>query len=147
MARVGVCTRPIESVALPRPNFVVKALVAFIPKSQSPIALADPAAYKLSYCLASFNLLNPSLIASSVSEEIQSLLMGLLHFAFNNTQRCISSPSCPASPQLMTSVQFATKFSMQLNCFCIPASSTTFIPKFGGIIGKSSNFQYFQFSL
>ena len=43
IANVGVCTRPTDKTCLFPPCFKVYNLVAFIPKSQSPMALENPA--------------------------------------------------------------------------------------------------------
>ena len=70
------------------------------------MALLLPALNKGSKSVPGINLLNPSLIASSVKDEIQSLFIGALHSACSRTHLCISSPSWPASPQFITSVAF-----------------------------------------
>ena len=73
---------------------------------------------------------------SSVNDEIHKRFTGHLAPAFCMTQRCINSPSCPASPQFIISSAFCINCSITLNCFSIPASSISLIPKRGGIIGK-----------
>src|SRR5699024_4313079 len=94
IAKVGVCTRPLESWAL---NLVVSARVALSPTYQSASERATAEAYKFSYCLPGFKFLNPSLIALSVTEEIHNRLIGFLIRAFSIIQRPTSSPSRPAS--------------------------------------------------
>ena len=147
MANVGVWTRPTDKVILSRPNLRVYNRVPLMPSTQSPTAREFPAAKRLSNSLESRNLLNPSLMASSVREEIHKRFTGTLHFALMSTQRWINSPSCPASPQLMTSSACVIKVSMTLNWRFAPSSSRNLMPNWPGIIGKSSNFQYFQFGL
>ncbi len=136
-----------ESTFLPVPYFSVYARVAFIPSSQSPMARADPAAYSVSNSEASISFSNPSRIASSVSDEIQSRFTGTPHFAFVSTHRCISSPSWPASPQLMTSSACFTSSSMTANCFLMPSSSISRMRNFDGIIGSTPMFHFCHFSV
>ena len=69
IASVGVCTRPQESWAL---CLHVSAHVALIPTSQSASARHMAASYNGSYSFPSFRFAKPSLIALSVTEEIQS---------------------------------------------------------------------------
>ena len=75
-------------------------------------------------------------MASSVSEEIQSRLTGHLAPAFCITHRWMSSPSWPASPQLIIISASCISFSMMWNCFSIPLSLISLIPKRGGIMGS-----------
>src|SRR5699024_2169168 len=84
------CTRPADSWAL---NLVVSALVAFKPTYQSASERATAAEYKFSYCFPGFRFLKPSRMALSVTEEIQSLLIGLFTFALSIIQRATNSPS------------------------------------------------------
>ena len=81
----------------------VSALVALIPTNQSASALAQAAEYNVSYSLPSFKEENPALIALSVTEEIQSRLIGFLHPDFSNIQRATNSPSLPASVAIIIS--------------------------------------------
>ena len=90
---------------------------------------------------------NPSRMASSVSEEIQRRLIGTPHLALVNTQRWISSPSWPASPQLITISAFETSSSITTNCFFIPSSSIRRILNFEGIIGNTPKFHFCHFSV
>lgn len=88
IASVGVWTLPQDNWAL---CLVVRARVAFIPTIQSASALATAEANRFSYSLPSFRFSNPSLIALSVTEEIQSRLTGFFTFAFSRIQRATSS--------------------------------------------------------
>ena len=81
------------------------------------MARAFPAAYNKPYSLLSFNCLNPSVIASSVSDEIHNRLTGFVFSAFAKTHRCINSPSIPASPQFTTDVHCSNNVLSVLNCF------------------------------
>ena len=83
-------------------------------------------------------------MASSVSEEIHRRFTGQCAPAFCITQRWISSPSCPASPQLMISSAACIRRSMVWNCFCMPESSISLMPKRGGIIGRLESDQAFH---
>lgn len=76
MARVGVCTRPMELFT--EPEAAANARLAFMPTSQSAFALLSAAAYRLSYPVPSLRLAIPSRMASSVSEEIHNRLNGLV---------------------------------------------------------------------
>ena len=144
-AKVGVCTRPIESTCLFWPYLIVYKRVAFIPSSQSPIARESPASYNDWKSDWSFNLEKPSRIASSVKEEIHKRLTGQRAPAFCITQRWINSPSWPASPQLIISSAFCINCSIIWNCFSIPGSCPiSLIPKRGGIIGKLPKLHDFQ---
>ena len=76
MARVGVCTRPMELFT--EPEAAANARLAFMPTSQSAFALLSAAAYRLSYPVPSLRPAIPSRMASSVSEEIHNRLNGLV---------------------------------------------------------------------
>ena len=82
----------------------------------------------------------------SVREDIQSLDILHLHPAFWSTHRCMSSPSCPASPQLMISSACVTSCRIISNCFCIPGSSINFIPNRLGSMGSSDSVHRFHSS-
>ena len=143
-AKVGVCTRPTDNTDFPLPYFMVYNLVALMPNNQSPIARAQPAAYKLSKSLPSRKLSNPSLMASSVSDDIHKRFTGLPALLYCITHRWINSPSCPASPQLMISSAWANNFLITSSCRTAPSLSNAFMPKRSGIIGSVPIFQYFQ---
>ena len=57
MARVGVCTRPMELFT--EPEAAANARLAFMPTSQSAFALLSAAAYRLSYPVPSLRLAIP----------------------------------------------------------------------------------------
>ena len=142
IASVGVCTRPQDSCAL---YLHVNALVALIPTSQSASALETAAAYKSLYFLPSTSFANPSLIALSVTEEIQSLLIGLWQFAFSRIHLATSSPSRPASVAMMispTSFRNICVFTA-LYCFAVFLMTTSSI--FLGIIGSTCMFHSLNF--
>ena len=146
-ARVGVCTRPMLSTCRFCPYFKVYRRVAFIPKIQSPMARLSPARYSGWYSLWSFRLAKPWRMASSVSDEIHNRLTGHLACAFCITHLCISSPSCPASPQFTISSAFCMSRSITWNCFSIPRSSISFMPKRWGIMGSAPKLHLFQLSV
>ncbi len=77
-------------------------------------------------------------MACSVSDEIQSRFTGALQPAFCITQRWMTSPSCPASPQLITSSQRAIRPLSISNWFMLPFSGMSLSLNVAGIMGKSS---------
>ncbi|CUP04253.1 Uncharacterised protein [Segatella copri] len=83
-------------------------------------------------------------MASSVMEEIHNLLTGHFACAFCITHLWISSPSCPASPQLMMLSAACISFSMVANCFLMPSSLMSLIPNRCGIIGNAERLQCFH---
>jgi len=62
--------------------------------------------------------------------------------AFCITHRCMSSPSCPASPQLMMRSALAKSCSMTLNCSSTP--SLRRMPNRSGTMGRAASDQAFQ---
>src|SRR5690606_6997261 len=118
-----------------------------MPNSQSPIALERPAYNKLSYCEDGFKFSKPSFMASVVKDEIHNRLTSPLYFASFITQRWMSSPSCPASPQFITTSAFSNKLLTILNCFCMPELVTTLVSNFSGSMGKLFKSQLFQWGL
>ena len=76
-------------------------------------------------------------MASSVIDEIHRRFTGHLACAFCITHRWMSSPSCPASPQLMMPSAACMSCSMTANCFFTPWSSFRRMPKRGGIMGRA----------
>ncbi len=80
IARVGVCTRPIEYSAAPPPPAsrarAVTARVAFIPTSQSASDRERAASASRSSCAPGRSAAKPRRIASSVSDEIHSRQTG-----------------------------------------------------------------------
>ena len=76
-------------------------------------------------------------MASSVIDDIHRRFTGHVGCAFCITQRCISSPSWPASPQFTISSAAFISRSMVANCFFTPSSSFSLMPKRCGIIGRA----------
>ncbi|OPZ98118.1 MAG: hypothetical protein BWY72_00971 [Bacteroidetes bacterium ADurb.Bin416] len=76
-------------------------------------------------------------MASVVNDEIHNRFTGHVHPAFCSTQRWMSSPSWPASPQLITISASLTSPSMMPNCLRYPSLSINLMLKRGGIMGKS----------
>ena len=111
------------------------------------MARLSPATYSGWYSLWSFSELKPSRIASSVIDDIQRRFTGHFACAFCITQRCISSPSWPASPQLTMQSAACMRRSITLNWRLMPSSSMSFMPKRGGIIGNAERLQCFQCSV
>ena len=142
MARVGVWTRPQDSWAL---YLQVRALVAFKPTSQSASARHMAASRRQSYSLPSLSLEKPSFMALSVTEEIQSRLIGFLQPAFIRMNLATSSPSRPASVAMtmsFTSFRNSWRFTA-LNCFAVfPMTSSL---KGFGIMGRVSIFHSLYF--
>ena len=116
--------------------FIVNALVAFIPTSQSASERHFADIYRLSYSFPSLRFANPSFMAASVILEIQSLLNGFLHLLYSYIYLKISSPSRPLSvAHIMLSVSLAfISFLSVSNCFLLPLTAFSFI--FSGIIGR-----------
>ena len=75
-------------------------------------------------------------MASSVIDEIHRRFTGQVAWAFCITQRWMSSPSCPASPQFTMPSAFCISRSMMANCFSMPLSGISLMPKRCGIIGS-----------
>jgi|GEM_PF-3112071 len=65
------------------------------------------------------------------------LLYVAVHCTFNSTLRCINSPSCPSSPQLITSSFCKTSCYSIKNCFQTPVLSISLELKQEGIIYRS----------
>ena len=84
IAKVGVCTRPIEySASPPAPRArAVTARVAFSPTSQSASERERAASASGSSCRPGRSAANPRRIASSVSDEIHSRSTGVLPPAY-----------------------------------------------------------------
>ena len=80
-------------------------------------------------------------MASSVRLFTQSRFTGHFAAAFCITHRWMSSPSCPASPQLMISSAFCIRLSMMRNCFSTLLSCFSLMPKRGGIMGSCPKLQ------
>ena len=140
MASVGVCTLPIDStLPLPEVYFSVYSRVAFIPNIQSPMARDNPAWYNGSKSACGRRFLNPSRMASSVSDDIHNRFTGHWIDAFCITHRCISSPSCPASPQLITSSASLIRLSMTLNCFSMLSWAMSLMANLPGIMGSCAS--------
>ena len=62
------------------------------------------------------------------------------------THRWISSPSWPASPQLITISARLISSSIVRNCCSYEGLSISLIPKRGGIMGRAERLQCFQLS-
>lgn len=77
-------------------------------------------------------------MACSVSDEIHRRLTGHLAPAFCITHRWMSSPSCPASPQLIIISAFSISCFITLNCCSTPLSFLSLMPKRGGIKGRAA---------
>ena len=115
-----------------------------MPNTQSPIARLNPASYKGWNSFWSFSLLNPSRMASSVKDEIHRRFTGQCAPAFCMTHRWISSPSWPASPQFIISSAFCISPSIMRNCFSMPGSLISLMPKRGGIMGRLDRLHAFH---
>ena len=85
-------------------------------------------------------------MASSVIDDIHRRFTGQVARAICITQRCMSSPSWPASPQLTMLSAAAMSCCITANCFLMPWSSMSLMPNLGGIMGRAARLQCFQFS-
>ena len=119
--------------------------MALSPTSQSASARHMAASLKWLYSLPSLRRENPSFMALSVAEEIQSLFKGFLHPAFIRIKRATSSPSRPASVAMtisFTSFLKSWRFTTP-NCFAVfPITSSL---NGSGIMGRSAIFQSLYF--
>ena len=97
-------------------NIAVALSIYFIAVSYTHLMARDkPASYKGWKSDASRSLAKPSRMASSVNEDIQRRFTGQRAPAFCITQRCINSPSCPASPQFIIISACCMRFSIVWN--------------------------------
>ena len=108
------------------------------------MARESPARYSGWYSLWSLSFWNPSRMASSVMDDIHSRLTGQEAPAFCMTHRWMSSPSCPASPQLMISSAACMSRSMTSNCRRMLSSLMSLMPKRVGIIGSAERLHAFH---
>ncbi|MNI37278.1 hypothetical protein D3C73_913630 [compost metagenome] len=138
MPSVGVCTRPADSGA---PNLQVNARVTFSPIIQSASARQRADSYSRSNSRPGRSEANPSLIALSVCEEIQSRRNGFFQPAIFIIQRASSSPSRAASVATISSSMSCRFISCCTALYCWPVSRSTFSLAFSGRIGKSSSAQ------
>lgn len=83
-------------------------------------------------------------MASSVIDEIHRRFTGHLACAFCITHRWMSSPSCPALPQLTMPSAACISFSMMANCFLMLSSSMSLMPKRWGIMGSDERLHVFH---
>ena len=108
------------------------------------MARDKPASYKGWKSDASRSLAKPSRMASSVNEDIQRRFTGQRAPAFCITQRCINSPSCPASPQFIIISACCMRFSIVWNWRSYVGLLISLMPKRGGIMGRLPKLHDFQ---
>ena len=139
MARVGVCTLPTASFLK---YFVVYALVAFMPTSQSAFARQTEASQISRYSFPSFRFVKPSRIAESSMELIHKRFTGRVLPDRSYTCLNISSPSRPASQALTTYSKSFLLSSFFKTASCAFLSFATVSFHSSGIMGKSENVHF-----